>query len=208
VVWQGDFVTVVSGVPRSGTSLVMQMLAAGGVPVFSDGVRQADDDNPRGYFEHEAVKASARDASWLAAASGRAVKVIHALIPHLPDGPELRVLFVEREMSELLQSQARMIERMGGSSRVDDEATARAFAAQVEAALAQLAARPRTAVLRLEHRELLAAPLRQAERMDVFLGEGLDREAMAACVDPALHRQRGDPESEQQGQPDRQRDCP
>jgi hypothetical protein len=172
----------------------MQMLAAGGVPILTDGVRGPDVDNPKGYLEYEAVKASARDTGWFAEAPGRAVKVIHALVPRLPEGPELRVLFVQRDMDEVLQSQARMLAREGRAASAggspDDAVLARVFAEQVREALAFLAARPRTAVLRLWHHELLASPAEQAARIDAFLGGGLDTQRMAACVDPDLHRQR------------------
>lgn len=189
--WERRFVTVVSGVPRSGTSLVMQMLAAGGVPVLTDAERPADEDNPRGYFEYAPVKRSASDVGWFARASGRAVKVIHALLRHLPDDAELRVLFVQRDASEVLASQRRMLERAGAPSPPAEEAQlAAAFEEQVRAVRAWASARPRTAWLPVEHRALVERPHETAARIDAFLGGGLDVPAMAEQVDPKLHRQR------------------
>jgi hypothetical protein len=193
---QRNFVTVVSGVPRSGTSLVMQMLGAGGMPVMTDGKRAADTDNPRGYFEYEPVKRTASDSSWISEARGRAVKVIHTLLRHLPEDTELRILFVERDLGEVLQSQARMLARAGaqaespaGSGAPDeDQVLQRVFAAQIREALEHAARRPRCALLRLSHRDLIQHPSLTAGRIDGFLGGGLDTVAMAECVDPALHR--------------------
>ncbi len=190
--WQRDFATVVSGVPRSGTSLVMQMLGAGGVPLLTDDARVADEDNPRGYFEYAPVKASARDLGWFARAPGRAVKVIHSLLSLLPRETELRIVFVERDLGEVLRSQARMLARAGApaAGEVDEARLAEIFAGQIREALADAGRRPRVAVLRLEHRDLLERPDVAAARMAAFLGGGLDIQAMIRCVEPALHRNR------------------
>ena len=107
------FVTVVSGLPRSGTSLMMQMLAAGGVELLIDQIRRADADNPRGYFELEAVKRTRQDASWLDDAAGKAVKVIHLLLRDLPDDREYRVVMMSRDLDEVLASQQAMLARSG-----------------------------------------------------------------------------------------------
>jgi hypothetical protein len=184
-------VTVVTGVPRSGTSLVMQMLAAGGIAPISDGVRGPDADNPRGYFEFEPAKALARDASWLPDAAGRALKLVHTLVPSLPSGPRYRVLLVRRRLDEVLASQRVMLARRGAAP--DDAEDARllpVLAAQLAELERWLAGRPGIAWLGVDHAELLARPGRAAVRIDAFLGGGLDVAAMAACVDPALWRQR------------------
>src|SRR3569833_79554 len=107
------FITVVSGLPRSGTSMMMQMLAAGGMPMLTDGVRGPDPDNPRGYFAFGPVKRTPQDARWLAGAPGKAVKVVHSLLPALPGGYEYRVLFMLRDMHEVLASQDTMLRRLG-----------------------------------------------------------------------------------------------
>jgi len=186
-----DFVTVVSGLPRSGTSLMMQMLAAGGLPLLVDGHRPPDAENPRGYFEYAPVKASARDVGWWSGASGRAVKVVHALLRHLPDQGEVRIVLMDRDLGEVLQSQRAMLERAGRAFEEEDEpALSRVFEAQLGEARAWAAARPRTAVLPVVHRRLIEEPAVVVPRIEAFLGGGLDAGAMVACVDPALHRSR------------------
>ncbi len=113
-----NFITVVSGLPRSGTSLMMQMLVAGGLPALTDAVRSPDESNPRGYFEFEPVKRLRTDASWLEQARGRAVKIIHLLLRELPtDGRfQYRVLFLRRPLEEVIASQSAMLARAGKAS--------------------------------------------------------------------------------------------
>src|SRR5688572_25986263 len=106
-----DFVAVVSGLPRSGTSLMMRMIDAGGIPALTDGVRRPDADNPHGYFELEAAKRLRADAAWVDAAVGRVVKVVHWLLPHLPGRHAYRVVLMRRAMAEVLASQAAMLRR-------------------------------------------------------------------------------------------------
>lgn len=186
-----DFVTVVSGLPRSGTSMLMRMLEAGGVPAVTDRVRAADDDNPHGYFELEAVKALPADASWLAGAEGRAVKVVSALLDKLPAGRRYRVVFVERDIAEVLASQRRMLERRGEpADRVSDEAMAGMFRRHVAAVLERVRARPEMTLMLLRHGDVLADPAAAARTLEEFLGGGLDVAEMAAAVDGSLWRQR------------------
>jgi hypothetical protein len=187
-------VTIVTGIPRSGTSLLLQMLAAGGQPVLTDGVRGADADNPNGYFEYEPAKRLARDASWLPLAAGRAIKLVPTLLPELPPGLGYRVLLVRRALDEVLVSQRVMLARRGGVPVAAEEARLRAaFEAQLARLEAWLAARAELAWLALDHAALLAEPEAVAGRVSAFLGGGLDVAAMARCVDPALYRQRRQP---------------
>jgi len=186
-----DFVTVVSGLPRSGTSLMMQMLAAGGLPVLTDDQRPPDADNPRGYFEYAPVKRLPQDAGWWPEAIGRAVKVVHRLLRELPEGGELRIVWLERDLGEVLLSQRRMLERRGAAFEANDEATLeRVFGAQLGEARAWAAARPRTALLPVAHRSLVQSPGDVVPRLQAFLGGALDAQAMTACVDPSLYRSR------------------
>lgn len=186
-----DFVTVVSGIPRSGTSLMMQMLAAGGLPLLADGQRPPDADNPRGYFEYAPVKRSAQDAGWWPDAVGRAVKVVHRLLRYLPEEGELRIVLLERDLGEILGSQRRMLERTGAGVEAEDEVTLeRVFEAQLDEARAWAVARPRTALLRVAHRSLIQSPGDVVPRIQGFLGGDLDTEAMIDCVDPGLYRSR------------------
>jgi hypothetical protein len=186
-------VTIVTGVPRSGTSLVMQMLAAGGHPIASDGVRRADADNPRGYFELEAARRLARDASWLPELAGRALKLVHTLVPSLPTTLQYRVLMVRRRLDEVLASQRAMLARQGAApDPAEDDRLLPVLEAQLAQLEGWLAAQQGLAWLRIDHGELLAHPAQLAARLADFLGGGLDARAMAACVDPTLHRQRRD----------------
>ncbi|MEP6810925.1 MAG: sulfotransferase family protein, partial [Chthoniobacterales bacterium] len=187
----GDFITVVSGLPRSGTSLMMQMLAAGGIPPLTDHQRLADESNPRGYFEFDAVKRLRSDQSWLEQARGHALKIIHLLLRELPTdrGFEYRVVFMRRPLAEVLASQRAMLER-AGKTAADDAVLAKAFAAQIEQAREWLAAAPGVSVLHLEHHDLFENSSAAADRVNAFLGGNLNVAAMLPVIDPALYRQR------------------
>src|ERR1700704_307625 len=121
-------ITIVSGLPRSGTSLMMQMLDAGGLPVLSDGERKADTDNPKGYLEWERIKQLPKDPSLIAEAEGKVVKVISQLILSLPSGHEYRVVLMQRPLPEVLKSQDEMLRRRGNAaSNADTSAIEEAF---------------------------------------------------------------------------------
>ena len=183
----------VTGLPRSGTSLVMQMLAAGGVSVLSDGFRPPDDDNPRGYFEFEPVKNLHADARFLFEARGRAVKIVAPLMTRLPPGLPCRVILCERDLEEVLDSQERMLIRRSHPATPPEKR--RLLAAEYARTLARmktmLARRPDTGLLVVEHSALIHNPHAVGRKIDAFLGGGLDIPKMAAVVDPALHRNRG-----------------
>lgn len=183
-------ITVVSGLPRSGTSLVMQMLAAGGHPVLSDGLRQADDDNPRGYLEFDRVKSLERDQSWLADADGKAVKIISFLLMKLPAQFEYRVIFLRRDLDEVIRSQERMLERRGQPPGPDADIMQQHFERHLKSVDEWLAKQPNFHILNCAHAELIQNGHSVAERIAAFLEMDLDLDAMLAVVDPALHRQR------------------
>lgn len=184
---------IVSGLPRSGTSLVMAMLAAGGVSAHTDGHRPADADNPNGYWELEAVKHLATDPSWLAAAAGRAVKIVVPLVRLLPTDPRHRfaVILLERDLDEVLASQAAMLERKGLKPVLAAAQMKPALARQWEESRQVLAHRPNVDLHLMAHRQLLADPAAAAVQLAGFLGLPMDPGAMAAVVDPMLYRQRG-----------------
>jgi len=185
-----DFITVVSGLPRSGTSLMMQMLDAGGIGPLTDRVRTADEDNPRGYYEFEPVKQTKRDAGWVPSAVGKAVKMIYQLLYDLPPEFAYRVVFMERKIEEVLASQRTMLERQGAQgAKLTDEQLAKVFGAQVAKCKAWLAAQPNFTVAYVSYNDLVADPRPQADVLSAFLG-GLDVDAMASVVDPSLYRQR------------------
>lgn len=189
-------IVVVSGLPRSGTSLMMQMLEAGGVGVLTDGVRARDEDNPRGYYELEAVKRTRTDASWLDGARGCAVKMVHVLLHDLPTDRAYLVVFMTRELGEVVRSQRVMLDRLGTPGPAIG-------ADQLEAMYEQQYAMTRSWLEEAAHcrslivsfNELVAEPTRLADVVASFVGSGLGRrldvQAMAGCVDPGLYRQRG-----------------
>lgn len=187
-------VIVVSGLPRSGTSMAMQMLAAAGIPIVTDRERTADEDNPRGYFEFERVKQLKTDRSWLPEAEGKAVKVIHLLLAELPDDRPYRVIFMQRDLREVIDSQATMLKRSArAGAQLPADRLAAIYRQQLSSVDAWLAARPNFAVLRLEHRQVVHQPKEAARAVLEFLGEPADDarvQAMAAAVDPSLHRNR------------------
>jgi hypothetical protein len=187
-----DFITVVSGLPRSGTSMMMKMLEAGGLPPITDNLRTADEDNPKGYYEFERVKKMPEgDTSWVKDARGKTVKVISALLEHLPDGYPYRVLFMQRKMEEILASQTKMLVRSGKpTDKVSDEKLAGMYTKHLAKVNAWLAGKPNISVLYLDYNEILADPAASSARINVFLGNLLDEQNMTAVVDPTLYRQR------------------
>ena len=186
------FVTVVSGLPRSGTSMMMKVIEAGGIPVVTDALRTADEDNPKGYFEFERVKQLDKgDTAWVADAQGKVVKVISALLEYLPAAYTYRVVFVRREMSEILASQKKMLERRGEpTDRVSDEELSRLFAKHVQKVETWLRGQPNFSVLYVDYNAMLAGPQPFVRQINQFLGGSLDEQKMAAMVDPSLYRNR------------------
>lgn len=185
------FVTIVSGLPRSGTSMMMQMLAAGGLPVLTDQVRASDEDNLRGYLEFEPVKAVKRDASWVADAVGKAVKVVYLLLKDLPAAHEYRVLFMRRDLAEIVGSQQAMLARRGEpGAPVPNREMAAVFARQLKKTDQWLAAQSNFRLLDVGYRDVITDPQNQSRRVSEFLELPLDVVAMTAAVDPSLYRQR------------------
>jgi len=186
-----DTITVVSGLPRSGTSLMMSMLQSGGMPLLVDGIRTPDKDNPKGYFEFERVKQTEDDQAWLAEARGRAVKMIAELLRHLPPAYEYQVIFMRRAMEEILASQREMLSRRGEpTDKVRDEDMARMFEGHLEKVQEWIAQQPNMDVLYISYNDLLADPTPQAEAINRFLGGQLNVDSMVNAIDPALYRQR------------------
>jgi hypothetical protein len=183
-------IVVVSGLPRSGTSLLMQMLKAGGLPVLTDGLRVADEDNPRGYFEWEPAKRLPREPELIRMAEGKAVKIVSSLLWALPPGYEYRLLYMERPLAEVAASQVAMIRRHGGAAPLEGEALVRALAAHQQQVLALVRQIQGVALCTVRYHDVLADPFQQARRFAAFLGMPLDCEAMARQADRRLYRQR------------------
>jgi hypothetical protein len=184
------FLTIVSGLPRSGTSLMMKMLEAGGLPVLVDGVRTADVDNPRGYYEFEPVKRLKEDTSWVAPACGKAVKMVYLLLLDLPPDVEYRVLFMRRNIDEVLASQAAMLRRLGKSAPLDDARMAALFRDGLAKFDGWVKDRPNFHLLDVSYNALVTDAAPVAAEVDRFLGGVLDVDAMTRVVDPTLYRNR------------------
>jgi hypothetical protein len=186
-------IVVVSGLPRSGTSMMMKMLEAGGLPPVVDGLRQPDTDNPEGYYEHERVKQLDKgDGDWVAEARGKTVKVISALVEFLPPGYQYRLIFMNRRMDEVLRSQRKMLERRGEQSDVSDDKLAELMAKHVRKVKAWVVVQPNFRLLDLDYNQMLADPLPYVRKVNGFLGGFLDESAMEAVVNPNLYRNRSD----------------
>ena len=184
-------VIIVSGLPRSGTSMMMQMLSAGGLPILSDGVRNADSDNPRGYFEYEPAKSREGGKDWLQDAHGKVVKLVAQLLPGLPPGPDYRILFMERPLAEVVASQRAMIERLNRTgASLPDRRLAATYRRQIESVRKILEHHgDRVSILGVDYHDALTNPAIVAARVNAFLGDACDQTAMSTAVDPALRRQ-------------------
>jgi hypothetical protein len=188
----GSPIVVVSGLPRSGTSMAMKMLEAGGIEIVTDGRRTADDDNPKGYFEDERVKdlGKTQNRAWLRETRGRAVKIISFLLKDLPADNNYRVLFMERSLAEVLASQTKMLDHLGEENESEDERMKDVYTDHLRQVKFMLRYRRHFDTLVVEHRRALTEPEVVARGINDFLGGGLDVEAMAAVVDPSLYRNR------------------
>jgi hypothetical protein len=184
-------ITIVSGLPRSGTSLMMQMLGAGGVPVLSDGERQADTDNPKGYLEWERIKQLPKEPSLIAEAENKAVKVISQLLLALPAGHEYRIIFMQRPLPEILKSQDEMLRRRGNADAIGDSAPIEeAFQRHLIETSQWIGRQSNIRILRVHYHRVLREPATVAKEVSNFLELGLDQEAMAKQVDASLYRNR------------------
>jgi hypothetical protein len=185
-------VVIVSGLPRSGTSMMMKVLEAGGLPVLIDGLRAADPDNPEGYYEYERVKELDKgDKAWVADAQGKVVKVISALLEHLPPDYQYRVIFMHRNIEEVLNSQRKMLARRGEDvNAVKDEEMAALFAKHLARVKAWLRAQPNFSVLDIDYNAMMQDPDPHISMVNQFIDNALDEEAMAKMINPNLYRNR------------------
>ena len=185
-------VIVVSGLPRSGTSLMMNILKAGGVELVTDNIRQSDEDNPLGYFELEAVKLLGEGrVDWLAQSPGKVVKIITAQLQHLPDQYEYKIIVMQRLISEVLASQRAMMARNNKNIESQNEAKLGENYKQHLLKVYQWMERQRNVdFIRINYNQLLSNPTTSIEKVTHFLGKTMDGEAMIRAIDPTLHRQR------------------
>jgi len=170
--------------------MMMRMLEAGGVEALIDGIRTADEDNPNGYYEFEAVKSTRDDRSWLDRAEGRAVKMVYSLVCDLPADRQYEVLLMRREMAEVMASQQAMLERNGQKSLVADKRMAALFANELKRFEAWVSDQTNMRVLDVGYNELVVNSRIQIAAIGVFLDRTLDEMAMSDVIDPSLYRQR------------------
>jgi hypothetical protein len=186
------YVTVVSGLPRSGTSMMMKMLEAGGIRPITDEIREADTDNPKGYYEFERVKQMDKgDITWVADAQGKVVKVISQLLKYLPADYEYRVIFMRRNMNEILASQKKMLINRGEDpNKADDEEISALFEKHLQSVVSWMRLQPNVSTLYVHYSDMLTNPEPLVEQINSFLGGGLNCQTMVEVVDPNLYRNR------------------
>ena len=183
-------ITIVSGLPRSGTSMMMHMLEAGGMEIVTDHIRQADADNPQGYYELEKVKKVKEDAAFLDDAHGKAFKMVSLLLRDLPPHKDYKIIFMQRDMAEVLASQKIMLQRRGKDTSRDEQEMGQIFAKHLDDITAWLDAQQHMDVLYVHYSHVIQQPLTSAETVNDFVGQHLDPRRMAAVVDVALYRNR------------------
>lgn len=182
-------IIIVSGLPRSGTSLMMQMLAAGGIPAVTDEVRTADTDNPRGYYEFEQVKKTKQDASWLSAARGKVVKMVSPLLYDLPPTETYRVIFMQRDLDEVLTSQEKMLTRAGRTG-VPREQMRASFLTHLEQLFTWLPSQRHMQVLTVNYNDLMQDAVGIVPKIVAFLDGRPAPDKMLESIDSTLYRNR------------------
>jgi len=191
-------IVIVSGLPRSGTSMMMKMLEAGGIGVIIDNIRKADEDNPKGYYEFEDVKRIKEDVSWLRDAQGKAVKMVSMLLYELPSTYNYKIIFMCRGIGEILASQRKMLERKGEKNIPADDEMGRLYDKHLREIEEWLGRQTNIKVIYLQYRDVLDTPHESAKKIIRFLNAPLDLEKMAQAVDKTLYRNKNaqDPLSE------------
>ena len=185
-----ESIIVVTGLPRSGTSMMMKMLEAGGIEVVTDNVRTADEDNPKGYYEFEKVKKLKEDASWLPEIKGKAVKMASELLYDLPDDYQYRLIFMRRDIDEILASQRKMLKRQGKEDSFDDAEMKAVYTKHLDEITKWLNEKPNMEVLYINYNQTIKDPQTQAEKIEDFLGKSLNIKEMVTVVDENLYRNR------------------
>ena len=185
-------ITIVSGLPRSGTSMMMmRMLEAGGMEVITDQIRQPDEDNPRGYYEFEQVKKIQEDCSWLQTTKGTVFKMVSQLLYYLPPEHTYKIIFMHRNLKEILLSQKRMLERRGQiDADISDEEMGEIFKRHLMQIEHWLSTQKNIEILHISYNEILEHPIEMAENVKNFLGKQFDVRNMVNVVDKSLYRQK------------------
>ena len=191
---QGEPIVVVSGLPRSGTSMLMKMLDAGGMEIMTDSERVADIDNPKGYFEYERVKDLEKetDKSYIREGRGKVLKVISFLVKDLPEDNDYQVIFMRRDLDEVLASQNKMIERLGTEdSTAAEEAMKEAYRNDIVRTRLLCKNRANFELIEVNYKSTVENPVATVRGVNAFVGGHLDEAAMREAVDGSLYRNRG-----------------
>ncbi len=182
-------IIIVSGLPRSGTSLMMQILHAAGIPVLTDERRKPDENNPRGYFEFEPVKKIKQNTEWLKQAKGKAVKIISYLLPYLPSGLEYQIIFMNRDLDEVIESQNKMLRSLGKpTGKLETLRLTQHFETHLKEIHRWLNRQPNIRYIDVDYRELLRSPMLVLEKTETFLGIPLAIQSAVEVIDPNLYR--------------------
>ncbi len=182
-------IIIVSGLPRSGTSLMMQMLQQGGIPAVTDEIRAADTDNPRGYYEFERVKKTKEDPSWLPEARGKVVKMVSSLLYDLPATETYRVVFMRRDIDEMLESQEKMLARLSRTAAPRDQMKT-SFSVHLDRLFHWFPLQPHIKLLEVSYNDLLHTPESEICRVARFLDHVPSASQMLAAIDLSLYRNR------------------
>jgi thioredoxin len=185
-----SYITIVSGLPRSGTSLMMRMLNVGGIAALCDEHRTPDADNPNGYYEFESVKSIQDYGDWIDRAVGHSVKIVYNLLEHLPKDREYRVIFMRRQIDEIIQSQRAMLLRNGIKTEIPDEEIKELFERVLRQFYSWLPSQTHLKLINVSYNELLSRPASTIAQINRHLGYSLDTEAMAQVIDHSLYRNR------------------
>ena len=185
-------VVIVSGLPRSGTSMMMKMLEAGGQAILTDNLREADANNPKGYYEFERVKnMKDGDLAWMSEAVGKVVKIVTGLIMFLPSGYNYKIIFMRRDLNEILSSQKKMLGRLGKEDdNIPDDKMAKVYEEHLKEVRGWLIRQPNIETLYVNYNSMVKDPTEALNKINAFLGGGMDVSVMSAVVDKELYRER------------------
>ncbi len=182
---------IVSGLPRSGTSMMMRIMEAAGLPVMTDNIRKSDIDNPKGYYEFEMVKTIKEDTSWVKDTRGKVFKMVSLLLYYLPTDEHYKIVFMHREMSEILASERQMLQRLGKKlDAAREQEVGELFAKHLKGIEKWLAKQKNMGVIHINYNEVLNDKEKELKKLHHFLGDQFDLPAMIAVVDQTLYRQR------------------
>ena len=186
-----DAIIIVSGLPRCGTSMMMQMLEAGGIPIVTDHIRKSDEDNLRGYYEFEKVKEIKKNSGWLDQCFGKVFKMVSALLYDLPKNRKYKIIFMKRNLEEMIASQNVMLKRKGiKDDGISDEVMVKKFESHLSKIEAWLEKQNFIDILYINYNNVLQNPFKNAQRVNMFLENCLNIDNMVGAVEKSLYRQK------------------